>query len=435
MLQDRLSDIRRQFAAFNYVNENGDLPIYFDGPGGSQVPDCVTQAMMDYLRHGNSNMGSHHHAGVQTMSMNQQARTQAAIWLGADADEIVFGQNATSLMFMISRVVAADSPHPCHQSLEFMISRVVAATWQAGDNVVVSSLDHYSQVSAWQLAAMERGVEVRMIPLNANQDDIDYQAAKSMIDERTRLVAVGLASNLIGTIIDIKHLSKTVQSVGAWLSIDAVHAAVHMPIDVKALGADLLFASAYKIRGPHLGLMFARREILQASTPYKVAPATNKPPMSYEQGTQSFESQAGFIAMMRYWASLSGADELTPDSKANSYDLVGAYEQQQSQYILDKFGQRPFLKLYGKPSAEGRTPTFAFNIIKDGSIQSGTALSRFLGKQNIALGYDNFYAQALAEALSPTGSVLRMGCLHYTTFDEIDRLFAAIDMGVDQVYR
>lgn len=393
MLQDRLSDIRRQFAAFNYANENGDLPIYFDGPGGSQVPDCVTQAMMDYLRHGNSNMGSHHHAGVQTMSMNQQARTQAAIWLGADADEIVFGQNATSLMFMISRVVAA--------------------TWQAGDNVVVSSLDHYSQVSAWQLAAMERGVEVRMIPLNANQDDIDYQAAKSMIDERTRLVAVGLASNLIGTIIDIKQLSKTVQSVGAWLSIDAVHAAVHMPIDVKALGADLLFASAYKIGGPHLGLMFARREILQALTPYKVAPATNKPPMSYEQGTQSFESQAGFIAMMRYWASLSGADELTPDSKANSYDLVSAYEQQQSQYILDQFGQRPFLKLYGKPSAEGRTPTFAFNIIKDGSIQSGTALSRFLGKQNIALGYGNFYAQALAEALSPTGSLLRMGCLHY----------------------
>lgn len=415
MLQDRLSDIRRQFAAFNYANENGDLPIYFDGPGGSQVPDCVTQAMMDYLRHGNSNMGSHHHAGVQTMSMNQQARTQAAIWLGADADEIVFGQNATSLMFMISRVVAA--------------------TWQAGDNVVVSSLDHYSQVSAWQLAAMERGVEVRMIPLNANQDDIDYQAAKSMIDERTRLVAVGLASNLIGTIIDIKQLSKTVQSVGAWLSIDAVHAAVHMPIDVKALGADLLFASAYKIGGPHLGLMFARREILQALTPYKVAPATNKPPMSYEQGTQSFESQAGFIAMMRYWASLSGADELTPDSKANSYDLVSAYENQQSQYILDKFGQRPFLKLYGKPSTEGRTPTFAFNIIKDGNIQSGTALSRFLGKQNIALGYGNFYAQALAEVLSPTGSVLRMGCLHYTTFDEIDRLFAAIDMGVDQVYR
>ena len=414
MLQDRLSDIRRQFAAFNYANENGDLPIYFDGPGGSQVPDCVTQAMMDYLRHGNSNMGSHHHAGVQTMSMNQQARTQAAIWLGADADEIVFGQNATSLMFMISRVVAA--------------------TWQAGDNVVVSSLDHYSQVSAWQLAAMERGVEVRMIPLNANHDDIDYQAAESMIDERTRLVAVGLASNLIGTIIDIKQLSKTVQSVGAWLSIDAVHAAVHMPIDVKALGADLLFASAYKIGGPHLGMMFARREILQALTPYKVAPATNKPPMSYEQGTQSFESQAGFIAMMRYWASLSGADELTPDSKANSYDLVSAYEQQQSQYILDKFGQRPFLKLYGKPSAEGRTPTFAFNIIKDGSIQSGAALSRFLGKQNIALGYGNFYAQALAEALSPTGSVLRMGCLHYTTFDEIDRLFAAIDMGVDQVY-
>lgn len=414
MLQDRLSDIRRQFAAFNYANENGDLPIYFDGPGGSQVPDCVTQAMMDYLRHGNSNMGSHHHAGVQTMSMNQQARTQAAIWLGADADEIVFGQNATSLMFMISRVVAA--------------------TWQAGDNVVVSSLDHYSQVSAWQLAAMERGVEVRMIPLNANHDDIDYQTAESMIDERTRLVAVGLASNLIGTIIDIKQLSKTVQSVGAWLSIDAVHAAVHMPIDVKALGADLLFASAYKIGGPHLGMMFARREILQALTPYKVAPATNKPPMSYEQGTQSFESQAGFIAMMRYWASLSGADELTPDSKANSYDLVSAYEQQQSQYILDKFGQRPFLKLYGKPSAEGRTPTFAFNIIKDGNIQSGAALSRFLGKQNIALGYGNFYAQALAEALSPTGSVLRMGCLHYTTFDEIDRLFAAIDMGVDQVY-
>lgn len=415
MLQDRLSDIRRQFAAFNYANENGDLPIYFDGPGGSQVPDCVTQAMMDYLRHGNSNMGSHHHAGVQTMSMNQQARIQAAIWLGADAEEIVFGQNATSLMFMISRVVAA--------------------TWQAGDNVVVSSLDHYSQVSAWQLAAMERGVEVRMIPLNANHDDIDYQAAESMIDERTRLVAVGLASNLIGTIIDIKQLSKTVQSVGAWLSIDAVHAAVHMPIDVKALGADLLFASAYKIGGPHLGMMFARREILQALTPYKVAPATNKPPMSYEQGTQSFESQAGFIAMMRYWASLSGADELTPNSKANSYDLVSAYEQQQSQYILDKFGQRPFLKLYGKPSAEGRTPTFAFNIIKDGNIQSGAALSRFLGKQNIALGYGNFYAQALAEALSPTGSVLRMGCLHYTTFDEIDRLFVAIDMGVDQVYR
>lgn len=428
--QQLLMDIRKQFPALIQADDAGNVPIYFDGPGGSQIPHCVMQAMVAYLCLGNSNMGGYNQASVRTMAVNDLARQQARVWLGGGTKaQIVFGQNATSLMFMISRVIAR--------------------TWQAGDNIVLSSLDHYSHVSSWQQAADDAGVEVRMIPLNDTLDDLDYQAAAELVDGRTRLVAITAASNLIGTITDIARISQMAKAVGALLSIDAVHAAVHIASEFKAWGADLLFASAYKIGGPHLGMMCAKHALLTQLRPYKVEPATNVVPMSYEQGTQSFESQAGFVAMMRYWSALGLDDglpsfdevgtqsqyDLTATSRQKTYHKVMAYEQTQSQYLLEKFKQRPFLQLYGKQSASNRTPTFAFNVIKAGVIQDGAKLSQWLAGYNIALGFGNFYAKNLSERLADTGTVLRLGCLHYTTFAEIDRLFELIDQAVCELYQ
>ncbi|OOR93063.1 hypothetical protein B0181_00860 [Moraxella caviae] len=420
---EQLAQLRGQFAALSHADDKGNLPIYFDGPGGSQVPKCVIDAVSGYLACGNSNMGGHNDAGVRTMAINASARQQAGVWLGAaDSHQIIFGQNSTSLMFMLARTLAN--------------------TWQAGDNIVLSSLDHYSHVSSWQTAAQDKGVQVRMMPMNDAGDDLDYDACAQLIDERTRLVAVSLASNVIGAMVDVAPIIKAAKAVGAKVSLDAVHACVHTDVNAAALGADFVFASAYKIGGPHLGVLCADGQILASLTPYKVEPATNITPMAYEQGTQSFEAQAGFVAMMSYWANLANvcqqthtpANALTADNKSAAYQAVMAYEARQSEYILAKFRARPFLQLYGKQSAQGRTPTFAFNVVKQGVVQDGTALSQFLGEYNVALGYGNFYAKALAEKLSPTAQVLRMGCLHYTTFAEIDALFELVDAGVRQIY-
>ncbi|UNU73804.1 aminotransferase class V-fold PLP-dependent enzyme [Moraxella nasovis] len=413
---NQLNHIRAQFDALQRLDDAGQKPLYFDGPGGSQLPNTVIDAISDYLRLGNSNMGGHNHAGQNTTQINRTARQQAATWLGADSDSIVFGLNSTSLMFNVSRAIAQ--------------------TWQAGENIVVCSLNHFSHVSSWERAAHDKGVEVRTIALNADKNDLDYNMLDTLIDEKTRLVAVTLASNVIGTIVDVKRIIDKAKSVNALVSVDAVHAIVHLPVNAAQMGADFIFASAYKIGGPHLGMMYAKHEHLQHLNPYKVEPATNIAPMSWEQGTQSFEAQAGFIAMMNYWANLAfdtPSTALTQDNKSLAYQNVVAHELTLNKRILEHFARRPHLKLYGKTTANDRTPTFAFNLVKDGKIQNGAALSEYLGTRNIALGCGNFYAKTLVESLSPTAAVLRLGCLHYNTVDEIDELFEIMDLAINQL--
>lgn len=371
--------IRTHFPALHQADAQGQLPLLLDGPGGSQVPQCVLDALVGYLGRHNTNLGGHTDAGRHTQAVNEQARAAAADWLGCEPDEIVFGLNSTSLMFNLSRAVAR--------------------SWQPGDNIVLSSLDHYSHVSSWQRAAEDMGVEVRMLPLNAEGSDLDYAALPGLLDARTRLLAFTLASNVLGTLSRAQMLLQAARAVGAWVSVDAVHAAVHRLPDIKTLDCDFLFASAYKLGGPHLGICYGKRQHWQKLHPYKVEPAAETVPNRWEQGTQSFEAQAGFTAMVDYWAGLSGSEGNRRERLQAAYQQVGAYEQELSRAVLQGLAERPYVRLYGLPAVEDRTPTFAFNIVKNGRVLHGTPVSQWFGRRNVALGNGNFYALAVSRHL------------------------------------
>ncbi|MDO4693768.1 MAG: cysteine desulfurase-like protein [Eikenella sp.] len=409
-----IDTIRSRFPALHQADEHGQLPILLDGPGGSQVPQCVLDALLGYLGRYNSNLGGHAEAGRRTQATNEQARAAAADWLGCAADEIVFGLNSTSLMFNLSRAVAQ--------------------TWQPGDNIVLSSLDHYSHVSSWQRAAEDMGVEVRILPLNAEGSDLDYAALPGLLDARTRLLAFTLASNVLGTFSQAPSLVRAARAAGAWVSVDAVHAAVHRLPDVKALDCDFLFASAYKLGGPHLGMCYGKRQHWQNLRPYKVEPAAETVPNRWEQGTQSFEAQAGFTAMVDYWAGLGGGAGSRRERLQAAYRQVAAYEQDLNRVVLHGLAERPYVRLYGLPAAEGRSPTFAFNIVQNGRVQPAAPVSQWFGRRNVALGNGNFYALAVSRHLGlGDEGFLRIGCLHYTSHTEIERFFALLDQCVAEL--
>lgn len=409
-----IDTIRSRFPALHQADEHGQLPLLLDGPGGSQVPHSVLEAITAYLGRHNSNLGGHAEAGRRTQAVNDEARAAAADWLGGAADEIVFGLNSTSLMFQISRAVAH--------------------TWQPGDNIVLSSLDHYSHVSSWQRAAADAGVAVRLLPLNAEGSDVDYAACSGLIDAHTRLVAFALASNVLGTFSQAETLVAAARAVGAWVSVDAVHAAVHRLPDVQALDCDFLFASAYKLGGPHLGMCWGKRQHWQSLRPYKVEPASEAVPNRWEQGTQSFEAQAGFIAMVDYWAALGGSAGSRRECLHAAYRQVADYEQGLSRAVLQGLAERPYVQLYGLPTAEGRSPTFAFNIVKNGALQPAAPVSQWFGRRNVALGNGNFYALAVSRHLGVgDAGFLRIGCLHYTSHAEIECFFALLDTCVAEL--
>lgn len=406
--------IRQAFEALQTTDDKGQLPLFFDGPGGSQVPKSVLQALIDYLGKCNSNMGGYAYAGIQTTKINQEARKQVGIWLNCPSDNVVFGLNSTSLMFMFARSIAR--------------------TWQAGNNVVVSSIDHFSNVSSWTTACEEcsaygKPVSVRTIPLVADASRLDLSALDALIDQNTKLVAVSLASNVLGTKTDIHPIIAKARSVGALVVIDAVHAAVHQSVDVASLGCDLLFASSYKLGGSHLGMAYASNRVLGLQ-PYKVKPASDMLPSAWEQGTQSFEGQAAMIALVAYWAALSQKTPDTPlkDRLRHAYAIVEQHEQMLSELFLEYANNCSYIRLYGSQNPTGRTPTFAFNLIKNGSIIPPSHISQWLGFKNVALPHGNFYALDVARQLGllKTG-FLRAGFLHYTTPTEVMRLFELLE--------
>lgn len=403
-----ITKIRSQFLGLSKKDDKGQLPLLFDGPGGSQLPKRVVDAMMDYLYHFNSNMGGHAQAGQITQAINHQARQAVGTWLNAPYRQIIFGLNATSLMFHVSRTLSQ--------------------AWQAGDNIILSSLDHFSHVSSWQSAAKDKGVVVKMLPLTACGTMLDLSALDELIDERTRLIAVSLASNVLGSKTDISPIITKARQVGAIVSVDAVHAIVHDYIDTNALDCDILFASAYKIGAARLGICYMKPDLTHFSPLYKVEPASNSRPFAWETGTQSFEAQQGIIALLDYWLSLSNHSQLCQDNLKQSYDLVKAHETKLGNLFLMHAKNRPYFRLYGKDGMEGRTPTFAFNVVKNDKIITPNLISQWLGEYNIALPAGNFYALGVVQALGLENiNFLRAGFLHYNQPQEIEILFDKLD--------
>ncbi|UXI04448.1 cysteine desulfurase-like protein [Photobacterium sp. TY1-4] len=399
--------VRDAFPALSQIVN--DQPVYFfDGPGGSQVPTPVLDAMTAYLGHYNSNLGGAFFSSEKTVEVVAKARSAAQALLGAPAAEnIVFGANMTSLTFQLSRAISRD--------------------WQAGDEIIVTALDHYSNVSSWQQAAEDKGAVVHQVRVNEADCTLDYDHLISLLSDKTRLVAVTYASNTTGSLVDMQRVIAAAHQVGAQVYVDAVHYVPHALVDVQALGCDFLACSAYKFFGPHVGIAYIAPQWLQTLRPYKVEPATNQGPGRFETGTQSFEALAGFVAAVEYLAQWGEPGADLRQRLQQSYAQYQQHETALSRHFLACATQYPTIRLYGITDANRlhqRTPTFAIRI--DGVTPGDVAVH--LGKQNMCVWNGHFYAQGLCEQLGvmADGGVIRIGLMHYNTTTEIDQLFAAL---------
>ncbi|MFY8327956.1 cysteine desulfurase-like protein [Pseudoalteromonas sp. ZZD1] len=405
-----LTKLRRQFPAL-MQQVAGKSPIFLDGPGGSQVPQSVLSAMSAYLGYYNSNLGGAFFSSDKTVELMTNARQAAADLLNApSSDQIVFGANMTSLTFSFSRAISRD--------------------WQAGDEIIVTNADHFSNVSSWQQAAQDKGVKVNTARINEADCSLDLAHFASLLNANTKLVAVTYASNTTGSINDIQRIVAMAHEVGALVYVDAVHYAPHELVDVQALDCDFLACSAYKFFGPHLGMVYGKREHLEGFTPYKVEPAKDVIPGRWETGTQSFEALAGLIAAVDYIADISELDGSYSrrDKLASAFAKTKQHEMALSEHFLTRLVNYPKIKLFGIDDLTRlpeRTPTFALTF--EGL--EPRQVSEFLGKQHICVWDGNFYAQGLCKQLGvlDTGGVVRIGCMHYNTTEELDQLFDLFD--------
>ena len=397
--------IRNRFPALSRRVGNRTA-VYLDGPGGTQVPVDVIEAMSAHLRDGAANLGGYFEASRDSEAAVAAARAAVAGLFNAELPEqIVFGQNMTSLTFAASRSLAR--------------------TWDPGYEIVLTQLDHDANVWPWVREAEERGVTVKYALLDAqNVFSLSVGAVEAQLTERTRLVAVTHASNSLGTLVDVGAVTRAAHEVGALTYIDAVHYAPHGQIDVRDYDCDFLVASAYKFFGPHTGVMYGRHELLAELDPPRLQLAPAMPPGRWETGTQSFESLAGVAAAVNYLASLSdGIDRR--ESLRSAMDRIASYERSLSDRFLAGIGEIPGVSLYGVDVSEGRTPTFSIDIAGISPSEAAEQLGRF----GIFAWSGHNYAIGVMERLGrlDKGGLLRVGFVHYTVAEEIDLLLAAVD--------
>jgi cysteine desulfurase family protein (TIGR01976 family) len=396
---------RAQFSALSQ-HIDGKPAIFFDGPGGAQVSRGVLEKMTDYLGTYNANLGGHYFSSRVTGEVMGQARESVRALLNAPSpDNIVFGMNMTTLTFHLSRIISRD--------------------WQAGDEVIVTALDHYANVSSWQQAAADKGAVVHQIPLESADCALDAAKVCERINANTRLVAVSYASNVTGSIVDISAIVEAAHRVGAQVYVDAVHYAPHNLIDVQALGCDFLVCSAYKFFGPHVGMAYIAPQWLQRLRPYKIEPATDVGPGRFETGTQSFEALAGVAAAIEYLAQWGTPGAPLRQRLQESFAAYHRHEEALCRHFLQRLQQLDGVRLYGHSQADSarRTPTFALTF----SGHTPDAIARHLGQHNICAGSGHFYALGLIQQLGlQDGGVLRIGMMHYNTQGEIDTLFKVI---------
>ena len=361
---------------------------FFDGPGGTQTPDSVVDAMSSYLRDANANLGGPFETSRRSDEIVAAAHEAAGRFLGASSDEVGFGQNMTTLNFALSRTVGRDLT--------------------ARDEIVVTRLDHDGNVAPWLELAHDLDLVVRFADFNDEDWTLDLGDLEQQLSDRTRVVAFPWASNALGTVTPARRIADLAHEAGALAWVDAVHYAPHGPIDVAAVGADVLICSPYKFFGPHLGLFYGRREVLERWRPYKVRPAADEPlGHRFETGTLSHESLAGSTAAIEYLDSLG-------------WEAIQAHERELGQRFLD--GLPETYRLHGIPSMEGRVPTFSLTHPK----RSPEELAAGLGERDIASWPGNFYALEVMERLGLPEGTLRIGILHYNTAEEVDRLLAAL---------
>jgi cysteine desulfurase family protein (TIGR01976 family) len=396
--------VRAHFPALNRV-EGDRQAAYLDGPGGTQVPRQVIDAMSGVLREGVSNLGGGFGSSDYADTITIEARRAMADMFNADPNEISFGQNMTSITFAVSRALAN--------------------TWEPGEAIVVTSLDHDANFTPWVRAATEAGVEVRVAEFDPATGELDPSAIAQLLDDKVRLVAVCVASNAIGTVVDVASVAAMAHEAGALVYLDAVHAAPHRLLDVRASDCDFLVASSYKFFGPHTGILYGKLERLAALDVYKVRPAPSDPPGKLETGTQSFESLAGITAAVDYLAGLGNASGSRRERLANTFSLINDHERSLSERFMEGVASLPEVRVFGVPTVgQQRVGTFAIGVQGLGA----EAVAAQLARVGLYVWSGHYYAVNVMDRLGvlDAGGLVRIGFVHYNTATEVDRALEAL---------
>lgn len=397
--------IRAAFPALQRVH-NGQPVAYFDAPGGTQVPRAVAEAMTDYLFHHNANTHWSYPTSAETDAIIANARAAMADLLNARPDEIAFGANMTTLTFHLARALGR--------------------TWDAGDEVIVTELDHHANVAPWRALSIDRGIVVKMARLIPETMQLDYEHLASLVTERTKLIAAGGASNAVGTINDLQRIATIARDANALFFVDAVHLTPHELVDVEAIGCDFLACSSYKFYGPHAGILFGRFGLLDVLPFPKLAPAPDRAPERVETGTQNHEGIAGIAATVDFLASIGGhgADGTGTRRERLTRAYASLHESglRLTRMLWDALTSMKHVRVFGPPPSQPRTPTLSFTI--EGADCHDVA--RTLAEHALFASSGDFYATTVCERLQ-LESLVRVGCGCYTTADEVQRLIDAVE--------
>ena len=400
--------IRKKFLGLKRKTDNNKSAIYFDGPGASQIPNNVFDAYREHILGDKANAGGYFETSVNTTNAVKYARESLAMFMNCNADEIVIGANATTSIFQFSRALSRD--------------------WKENDEVVVTDLDHFANVSPWVEAANDKRCKVNTIKFDTKSGKYNLNDFEKAITNKTKIVAVNYACNAIGTINPVKEIVKIAHSRGALVFVDAVHYAPHRCIDVQDLNCDFLVTSVYKYFGPHVSAVFAKKKHLENFTPYKVLPAQDCVPNKWETGTPDFSAIASIPDTIQYICSLSDKKSVNRKSLELAYENITNYENELSRYFLEKIKEFKNIKLHGVTDVNeinSRTPTFALTI----KGKTSHEVAKILAKHGIFTWSGHFYAWGVVSSYNlEKEGLLRIGLLHYNTKREIKEFISVLKL-------
>jgi len=395
--------IREQFPALGRMYE-GRGAVYFDGPGGSQVARQAIDAISSYMERGGANLHGVFPTSTETEEILADTRKAAADFLGAEAEEVAFGANMTTLTFAVSRALARG--------------------WNEDSEIVVTELDHRANVDPWLIAAAEQGAKARWVRVDPETLTLDKDDLEQNITERTKLVAIGLASNAVGTVNDVAAVAERAHSTGALVAVDAVHAAPHIPVDRDAIGADIITCSAYKFFGPHVGVAAIKRDLFEEMGIYRLDPAPEHIPDKLETGTQNHEGIAGVKGAIDFISSL-GEGASKREKLTSAMEAIEDYEAVLAETFRTALGDLPGVEVYAAPGSVRKTPTIAFRVQGHAPEE---VCARML-EHGFFIAAGDFYASTLAEKLGigDSGGFVRAGLAPYNTEEEVERFVEALE--------
>lgn len=396
-----LEQIRARFPALERVHEDRKV-AYFDGPGGTQVPKSVVDAMRDYLLHHNANTDWAYPTSAETDALIASARAALADFLNADASEVAFGNNMTTLTFHLARALGA--------------------AWGPGDEIVITDLDHHANVAPWRRLERERGVTVKRVGVDLARGQLDWDSLQAALGPKTRLLAIGAASNALGTISDVTRAGRLAHDAGAMVFVDAVHYAPHALVDVRKFDCDFLACSPYKFYGPHTGVLFGKRRHIEALDVPRLDPAHDNSPDRLETGTLNHEGMVGAAAAVDFLASLS-----TGATRRKRLETAFAGLHARGQELVERLwsglSALKGVTMYGPPPDQPRTPTVSFTMAG----RDARSVAEHLATRALFVSHGDFYAQTIVELLGHgADGLVRVGCACYTSEEEVERLIAGV---------